>query len=176
MRCVYHCVCLLLAGAASPALAQVTQAYSYDANGRLEAVGVSGAAGTNSVGYAYDDANNRTYRSQSGSTAYAALSRMPADHPLLPHQALVSADGAYSLALRSSGRLELWFADASAPSGLASVFEVTSEGEARFLAPDRLEVQGTQLALAEDGALLMLGDNEKVLWRSDAARAREVEQ
>ena len=55
-------------------LAQVTQTYGYDANGRLTGVVTSGSAGTHTSAYAYDGAHNRTSRSQTGTTAWAALS------------------------------------------------------------------------------------------------------
>lgn len=66
---------LALTALPAAALAQVTQTYQYDANGRLTGVTTSGGGGVHSSVYAYDDANNRTYRSQTGTTAYAALLR-----------------------------------------------------------------------------------------------------
>lgn len=91
---------------ASAAAAQVNQSYAYDANGRLVGVTTSGSAGSNAASYTYDDANNRTLRGQSGVSSWAALRRLPVDGLLSPHQALTSPDGTWSLALRSSGRLE----------------------------------------------------------------------
>lgn len=67
------CVALALAVVPAAASAQVTQTYQYDANGRLTGVATTGAAGTNTAAYAYDDADNRTSRSQTGTTAYATL-------------------------------------------------------------------------------------------------------
>src|SRR5688572_30781663 len=91
------------------AIAQVTQSYEYDGNGRLVEVTTTGSGGTNTAAYVYDDADNRISRSQTGTTAYAALSRLPIGEDLQPHQALVSPNGRFSLAVRASGALELWF-------------------------------------------------------------------
>ena len=66
-------VALALAALPASTLAQVTQAYQYDGHGRLTGVTTTGGAGTHTSAYAYDDANNRTYRSQTGTTAYAAI-------------------------------------------------------------------------------------------------------
>lgn len=81
-------------------LAQVTQSYSYDANGRLIGVVTSGGAGTHTSAYGYDAANNRTYRGQSGTTAWAAIPQLPVSQFLQPDEALVPPDGRYSFALR----------------------------------------------------------------------------
>jgi YD repeat-containing protein len=70
-------IALALAGLPAAALAQVTQTYSYDPNGRLTGVTTTGSAGTNTAAYAYDDADNRTSRSQTGTAAYATLARPP---------------------------------------------------------------------------------------------------
>ncbi|WP_343792926.1 hypothetical protein, partial [Brevundimonas kwangchunensis] len=106
-------------------------------------------------------------------SSWAALRRLPVDGLLSPHQALTSPDGTWSLALRSSGRLELWSADAPVPSELASVFEVSAEGETRFLPPSGSAAADARLELAGDGSLLMLDLAGQVLWRSDAATAGE---
>ncbi|WP_343792960.1 hypothetical protein [Brevundimonas kwangchunensis] len=90
------------------------------------------------------------------------------DQLLLPHQALTSPDGQYSLAFRPSGRLELWLANAPVPSELASAFEVSAEGEARFLLGGVLE-NDARLELAHDGALRLLGRSGEELWRSASA-------
>ena len=173
MKSLSFCVFALGGLMATEASAQVTQTYSYDANGRLIGVSTSGASGTNTATYTYDDANNRTYRSQSGVSAYAMLPQMPADRLLLPHQALISPDGAFTLAVRPSGRLELWLADTQIDTRLIEAFEVTADGEARFLAPSGLTVENARLQLTGNGALAMLNASEQVLWRSDAAQAGE---
>jgi YD repeat-containing protein len=97
-----------LAGAAH---AQVTQSYSYDGNGRLVGVSTSGSGGTNTSAYTYDAANNRVQRVRSGTSTYAALSRLPSGALLSPFEALVSPDGRFTFAMRSTGRLELWRGD-----------------------------------------------------------------
>ncbi len=79
------CGALALAGLPAAASAQVTQSYQYDANGRLTGVTTAGSAGTNTAAYVYDDADNRTSRSQTGTTAYATLS--PRGAPSGPEQA-----------------------------------------------------------------------------------------
>lgn len=63
---------------ASAAHAQVTQTYTYDANGRLTGVSTTGGSGINTAAYAYDDADNRTGRSQSGAAAYT-MAELPDD-------------------------------------------------------------------------------------------------
>ena len=176
MRLLSCCVCLAAAAFATGAAAQVTQAYAYDANGRLVGVTTSGGSGTNTAVYTYDDANNRTYRGQSGVSAYAVLQQMPADQLLLPHQALTSPDGAFSLAVRSSGQLELWLGDAPMPSDLAAAFQLSVNGEARFLPPPGLATGDAHLRLASDGALTMLDSAEQVLWRSLSAINLEAGQ
>jgi YD repeat-containing protein len=55
------------------AQAQVTQTYTYDANGRLVAVATSSSGGSHASSYTYDDANNRTARSQVGTGVFASL-------------------------------------------------------------------------------------------------------
>jgi len=70
-------IALALAGLPAAALAQVTQTYSYDPNGRLTGVTTTGSAGTNTAAYVYDDADNRTSRSQTGTAAYATLAPPP---------------------------------------------------------------------------------------------------
>lgn len=92
-------VVLALVSLPAVAAAQVTQTYQYDGNGRLTGVSTSGSAGSHSSVYAYDDANNRTFRSQTGTTAYAAIPqnlgyKLWLDRPF-------AADG---LALAFSGR------------------------------------------------------------------------
>lgn len=174
-------IALALAGLPAAAVAQVTQTYSYDANGRLTGVSTTGSAGTNTAAYAYDDADNRTSRSQTGTTAYAALSRLPAGDDLQPHQALVSPDGRFSLAVRTSGGLELWAGQAIVWSNLADpharpVFTVDSAGNARLreavLADSPRD--GAYLALRDDGALALFdGADLTVLLRP--ARTRDAE-
>ena len=66
-------IAMALAVLPAPTLAQVTQTYQYDGNGRLIGVSTTGGAGSHSSVYTYDDANNRMFRSQTGTTAYAAI-------------------------------------------------------------------------------------------------------
>ena len=109
-----------LAALALPASAQVTQSYQYDGNGRLTGVSTSDTGGTNTAAYAYDDADNRTSRSQTGSSAWALLS-LPIDRALEPGVALASTDDWFSLALLVTGAAAMRTADASeaspAPTG-----------------------------------------------------------
>ncbi len=153
-------IALALTGLPAGAAGQsVTQSYQYDANGRLTGVTTTGAAGTNTAAYVYDDADNRTSRSQTG-TAYAELRLLPADGALRPDQALVSADGRYSFALRPSGKLELWTDDLArspASEAMAAAFLVGADGQVRFrppgLAPERLV--GADLVLGDDGEVVL---------------------
>lgn len=62
------CAPLLLA---APALAQVTQTYTYDANGRLKTVATTSSGGSHTSTYDYDLADNRTARSQVGTGVFA---------------------------------------------------------------------------------------------------------
>ncbi|GAA0622533.1 hypothetical protein GCM10009422_18120 [Brevundimonas kwangchunensis] len=174
MRCLAVCALLVGVAGASAAEAQATQSYTYDANGRLVGVTTSGPAGTHASSYSYDDANNRTLRGQGGVSYWAALRRLPADNPLLPHQALTSPDGTWSLAFRPSGRLELWSASTPLPSDLAAMFEVSSEGDARFLPPSGIATTDARLELASDGSLLMVDPADQVLWRSDVTAGGEA--
>lgn len=174
-------VALLLASLPAAALAQVTQSYSYDGNGRLIGVSTTGSGGTNTAAYAYDDADNRTSRSQTGTSAYAAILSWPINEPLLPNHALVSANGHYSLALRASGDVELRAKSADARSdvtSLATFFLVDAAGSARFQ-PSRAPTgaEGGYLALADDGELLLRAqDGGGVLWRSASTRTSAAAQ
>lgn len=167
-------VCLLTMAAPAASLAQVTQTYSYDANGRLTGVSTTGSPGANTAAYVYDDANNRTSRSQTG-TVYAELKLLPADGALRPDQALVSADGRYSFALRASGKLELWaddLAQSAASEMIATAFLVGADGQVRFqprgLAQDRLIE--ADLALGDDGDLVLRDRvGGTLLWRATSA-------
>lgn len=51
---------VLAAGLAGAVRAQVTQSYSYDANGRLVGVATTDGVNAHTSAYAYDDAHNRT--------------------------------------------------------------------------------------------------------------------
>lgn len=171
-------VALVVPGAS---LAQVTQSYSYDANGRLIGVVTSGSGNTHTSAYAYDDANNRTSRSQTGTSAWASLPQLPVDGLLQPDEALVSPDGRYSFAMRPSGRLELWADDALATSdfqSLVAAFRLTDEGQARFLpsVPTALPQAGAWVALRDDGDLALLDATGSELWRSGDATGQEAAQ
>lgn len=164
---------LMLAGTAGVANAQVTQTYSYDTNGRLTGVSTTGSGGTNTAAYVYDDADNRTSRSQTGTTAYAALSRLPVGDDLQPHQALVSPDGRFSLAVRETGALELWSGRSVVWSSLGEGiggggFTLDGAGRARFRGPEPEEdrLAGSWLALGDDGDLSLFDGAGSVLpWR-----------
>ncbi|MDP2117799.1 MAG: RHS repeat domain-containing protein [Brevundimonas sp.] len=171
-------VALVVPGAS---LAQVTQSYSYDANGRLTGVVTSGGAGTHTSAYAYDDANNRTSRSQTGTSAWASLPQLPVNQWLQPDEALVSPDGRYSFAMRPSGRLELWADDALATAdfqSLVAAFRLTDEGQARFLPPlSTAPAQaGMWVALRDDGDLALLDAAGSEVWRSGDATGQEAAQ
>jgi YD repeat-containing protein len=161
---------------ATPAvsLAQVTQSYSYDANGRLTGVVTTNGSSTHTSAYAYDAANNRTSRSQSGSSTWAAISQLPVNQFLQPDEALVSPDGLYSYAMRPTGRMELWAGDALATSdnrALAAAFRLTDDGQAQFLPslPDGLAPAGVSVSLKNNGQLALLDEAGKELWRSGDA-------
>lgn len=162
-------------------LAQVTQTYSYDAHGRLTGVVTSGSAGTHTSAYAYDGANNRISRSQTGVTAWAAVTRLPANEFLQPDEALVSPDGRYSFALRSSGQLELWLDDAPAVSdgrAVAAAFRLTDEGLAQFMSGTGQSPLATTawVALRDDGALALLDEAGGEVWQSGEAFGVEAGQ
>jgi YD repeat-containing protein len=159
-------------------LAQVTQTYSYDANGRLTGVVTTGTAGTHTSAYAYDAANNRTSRSQTGVTTWAAISQLPVNQLLQPDEALVSPDGRYSFALRSSGQLELWSGEAlAAPESrsLMAAFSLTDDGQARF-APSLSVPAGASVTLRDDGYLALLDEAGDEVWRSGDAAGQEAGQ
>ncbi len=155
----------------SVAGAQVVQSYTYDANGRLTGVATSGSAGTHTSAYAYDAANNRVSRSQTGASAWASLSRLPSDQFLQPDEALFSPDGRYSFALRSSGKMELWFGDEPAEAGLQALpaaFDLTSAGQARFAASPTASgsAADTWLVLRDNGVLVLTDETDRPLWSS----------
>ena len=169
---------LALANLPAAAIAQVTQTYQYDGNGRLIGVTTTGSAGTNTATYAYDDAHNRTSRNQTGTTAYAAILSLPLDQALRPDQALVSPDGRFSLALRASGRLELWTDAQPYPMLVdagAGAFNLTDSGQAHFI-PQNVDsrTRGASVALADDGSLLVVDETGSTLWRSIAPLESEA--
>lgn len=171
----------LLVSAAPPAVAQVAQTYQYDGHGRLVAVATSGVGGTNAAAYAYDRANNRTSRIQTGATAWAAIPRLPANQLLQPDEALVSPDGRYSFALRPSGQLELWSGDApamSAPLSLVAAFHLTADGRARFLPPlpEAVDPAGAWVSLRDDGDLALFDQAGDEVWRSGHTTGQEAAQ
>lgn len=162
-------------------LAQVTQSYSYDGNGRLTGVVTSNGTNTHTSAYAYDGANNRTARNGAGATTWAAVSRLPANRWLQPDEALISPDGRYSLAFRPSGRLELWSGDAPAPAlagapSLAAAFRLTDGGEALFLPrPTTASASGDSwVSLGDDGTLLLISETGDEVWRSGNATDQEA--
>lgn len=161
-------------------LAQVTQSYSYDANGRLTGVVTSGGSGTHTSAYAYDGANNRTSRSQTGTTAWAAIPQLPVNQFLQPDEALVSPDGRYSFALRPSGQMELWFGDTLATSdarALVAAFRLTEAGEAEFLpAIPSAAPAGAWVSLRDNGQLALLDEAGDEVWRSSDAITPEAGQ
>jgi|GEM_PF-2981944 len=173
-------VALGLFALAAPGIAnaQVVQTYAYDANGRLTGVATSGSAGAHASTYAYDRADNRVSRSQTGASAWASLSRLPVHQWLQPDEALFSPDGRYSFALRDSGRLELWFGDAPADLQLqpeTTNFRLTGEGVARF-EPSSSVLVDAWLVLGDDGALVLIDGAEQELWRSESTEYRGVAQ
>lgn len=160
---------------------QATQSYSYDANGRLTGVVTSGGAETHTSSYGYDAANNRTSRSQTGTAAWAAVSRLPINRLLQPDEALVSPDGRYTFALRPSGLMELWLGDAqdeSDASALVSAFRLTDEGQARFVpsVPAAATLDGAWVSLSNDGDLALSVEGEGKLWLSGDVTASEAGQ
>ena len=162
-------------------LAQITQSYSYDANGRLTGVVTSGGAGTHTSAYAYDAANNRASRSQSGTSAWAAIPQLPVNQFLQPDEALVSPDGRYSFALRGTGQMELWFGDdpATADSrALVAAFQLTADGAARFLRSPLVATTpaGAWVSLSNDGDLALLDEAGVEVWRSGEATDAEAGQ
>ena len=111
------------------------------------------------------------------------LGRQVLEEPQLlqPDEALVSPDGRYSFALRSSGRLELWSGEEPAVSdseALAAAFRLFDDGRARFLPsiPAELPQAGAWVSLRDDGALTLLDEAGSELWRSSAATGQEGAQ
>lgn len=167
--------------APGPSLAQVTQSYSYDANGRLTGVVTTNGVSTHTSAYAYDAANNRTSRSQTGATAWATISRLPTNQFLRPDEALVSPDGRYSFALRNSGQLELWIGDELATAdarALVAAFRLTDDGQARFLPalPGVIRSTDAWVSLRDDGQLTLLDEAGTEVWRSGDTTDQEVGQ
>ena len=179
MRPFVAAIGLVVLGAPGEGWAQVVQSYSYDANGRLTGVTTSGSAGTHTSAYAYDAADNRISRSQTGASTWVSMSRLPADQFLQPDEALFSPDGRYSFALRSSGQLELWFGDEPAEADLQPIvtaFIVTGEGQARFEATLTANPADTWLALRDDGTLVLTDAADQQLWLSSGINIGKVTQ
>lgn len=155
--------------------AQVTQSYSYDANGRLTGVATSNGASAHTSAYAYDGADNRTSRSQTGTSAWAAIHDLPAGQALRPDQALTSPDGRYSLALRPSGRMELWSGDRRVrqDAGVETAFRIEADGLAQFSSVET-EAAGARLTLSDTGELILSSETGAALWSSTTAQDAEV--
>lgn len=165
--------CAAVAAMTGEAKAQVTQSYSYDGNGRLIGVSTtSTSGGTNTASYAYDNVHNRVQRVRSGTTTYAAVYDLPDGGLLSPLEALVSPDGRFTFALRSTGRLELWREDdpvwrledlAGAPA-----FAMTEVGTRLALGRDQA-VGASIWSVTNDGALIATaGVGEASVWSSTA--------
>jgi YD repeat-containing protein len=177
-------IAVVLVSLPAAAIAQVAQTYQYDANGRLTGVTTTGAAGTNTAAYVYDDTDNRTSRSQTGTTAYAALSQLPIHDDLQPFQALVSPNGRFSLAVRDSGALELWADQSIVWSNLTDefarpIFTVDGTGNARFrgIGPEVDHPAGAYLALGDEGDLALFdGVGSTVLLRPTQTSDAEATQ
>jgi YD repeat-containing protein len=157
---------------AGMAQAQVTQSYSYDGNGRLIGVSTSGSGGTNTAAYAYDAAHNRTSRVRAGTTTYAALDSLPDGGLLSLDEALVSPDGRFTFAMRSTGRLELWKEDdpvwrleelAGAPQ-----LAMTDAG-ARLALGGEPSADAAVWSVTNDGALIVTGGSSSTTVWSSAA-------
>lgn len=169
---VVSCAAVGVLGAASAAHSQVTQSYSYDANGRLTGVTTSGSWGTNSASYSYDRVHNRVQRVRSGSSTYAAIYSLPDGGMLSPSEALVSPDGRFTFAMRPTGELELWRGDdpvwkledlAHAPA-----FALTDAGA--LVALERESPSEAPLwSVTNEGALVATtGTGEATVWSSAA--------
>lgn len=171
MKVIAASACALALVLPGAAWAQVTQTYSYDANGRLTGVVTTGGGNTHTSTYAYDDASNRTARSQTGATTWAAVSQLPIDQLLQPNEALTSPDGHYTFALRPSGRLELWPGEGplvSSSPALVAAFQLSDDGQARFIEP---HPAGAWVSLRNDGQLALLDEDGREVWKSgDAAQ------
>jgi YD repeat-containing protein len=178
---VAFCATLGVVATAGGAQAQVSQLYTYDGNGRLTDVTTTGSGGTNTAAYAYDDADNRTSRSRTGTAAYAALLSLPVNDALQPNEALVSPDGRFSFALRPSGRLELWLGEAPAAAGgspaMVAAFRLTDDGQARFVSLRSAVVPpGVRVSLGDDGQLALLDTSGAEVWHSGDATDHEAGQ
>lgn len=158
----------------------ITQSYSYDAHGRLTGVVTTNGGAPHTSAYAYDLANNRTLLSRSGASTWAAIPQLPVNQFLQPDEALVSPDGRYSFALRSSGQMELWFGDGLATSdsrALAAAFRLTGDGQAKFLLSVPADTPADAwVSLRDDGQLALLDEAGDEVWRSSKATAPEAAQ
>lgn len=170
---VVFCAAVCVGALADGAQAQVTQSYSYDGNGRLIGVSTnSTGGGLNTASYAYDKVHNRVQRVRAGTTTYAALSDLPDGGLLSPLEALVSPDGRFTFALRSTGRLELWREDdpvwrledlADAPS-----FAMTEAG-ARLTLGRQPGSEASLWSVTNDGALIATSTTgDATVWSSTA--------
>ncbi|MBO9500887.1 hypothetical protein [Brevundimonas sp. A19_0] len=165
---------------AAPAVAQVTQTYTYDANGRLIAVATATSTGGVTTGYDLDDANNRDIREAYGTTLSSVAWTMSNDQSLVTSQKMVSQDGRFRLELQQDGNLVLYFGSTplwatNTPSGRQLYFRVQGDGNAVLYdvefdpvwASNTASYPGATLTLQNDGNLVLRDTGGTIRWQSN---------
>lgn len=108
MKRMFFAVTATLALAAPfAAQAQVTQTFRYDGQGRVSGVATALPAGSRTASYGYDDANNRTARSQLDRGSSAFTSTLPSGSTLVPTQRLLSPNGQVEFKFEQDGNVVL---------------------------------------------------------------------
>lgn len=137
----------LLAALAVPALAQDTQTYLYDANGRLIAVTTARPTSGAFASYLLDDADNRTARHAYATSGPSVAGKLLSGESLLPTQAIVN--GSYTLTFEPSGDLVV-----TGPSGVVQ-HSCTGTGRSLYA---RMETNGN---------LVVRDVASTILWQSN---------
>jgi hypothetical protein len=166
--------------AAQPAAAQVTQTYTYDANGRLIAVATANPTGGVTTGYDLDAADNRVLREAYATVKSGTTWTMTNDQALVTSQKMVSQDGRFSLLLQQDGNLVLYFGSTplwatNTPTGRQLYFRVQADGNAVLYnvefdpvwASNTATYSGATLTLQNDGNLVLRDTGGTIRWQSN---------
>jgi YD repeat-containing protein len=179
MKRMFFAVTATLALAAPfAAQAQVTQTFRYDGQGRVSGVATALPAGSRTASYGYDDADNRTARSQMDTGNAAFTSSLPSGNNLVPTQRLLSPNGQVEFKFEQDGNIVLrqgstvlWQSSTANGAGLS--LQMLPDGNLVLYDPGDTAIWGSQtggnaganLEVRNDGTAVILNSaGTTVLW------------